>query len=147
MKIALASDHAGFALKEIIKEHLSANEISDFGVYHENSADYPDTGFPAAQAVQNNVCQRAILICGTGIGMSIVANKVKGIRASLCLCPAFAQLTRKHNDANVLALPGRFLDVSVALEIVDIWLATEFEAGRHQKRIDKITEYENKQNI
>jgi len=139
MKIALASDHAGFPLKEVIKEHLQDHEIIDYGSYNENSVDYPDTGFPAAMAVRDGECQRGILICGTGIGMSIVANKVKGIRASLCHCEEFAILTRKHNDSNVLTLPGRFLDDNIAIKIVDAWLNTEFENGRHQKRIDKIS--------
>lgn len=139
MKIALASDHAGFPLKEVIKKHLQEHEVTDFGAYSKESMDYPDTGFPAAEAVRDGKCQRGILICGTGIGMSIVANKVKGIRASLCHCEEFAILTRKHNDSNVLTLPGRFLDDNIALKIVDAWLNTEFEHGRHQKRIDKIS--------
>ncbi len=145
MKIALASDHAGFALKEYIKKHLSSHQLTDFGAYDEKSIDYPDTGFPAAYAVRDHVCDRAILICGTGIGMSIVANKVKGIRASLCHCLEFAVLTRKHNNSNVLTLPGRFLDFNLAAKIVDAWLNTEFEGGRHQRRLDKITAIENKE--
>jgi RpiB/LacA/LacB family sugar-phosphate isomerase len=138
MKIALASDHAGFPLKEIIKQHLNDHEVIDFGAFNEKSMDYPDTGFPAAIAVQKNECQCGILICGTGIGMSIVANKVKGIRASLCHCLEFAVLTRKHNNSNVLCLPGRFLDDNLAVKIVDAWLTTEYEDGRHQRRLDKI---------
>ncbi|MDP8209689.1 MAG: ribose 5-phosphate isomerase B [Candidatus Stygibacter australis] len=139
MKIALASDHAGFPLKEVIKKYLKEHEVTDFGCFNEESMDYPDTGFPAAMAVRDGECERGILICGTGIGMSIVANKVKGIRASLCHCEEFAILTRKHNDSNMLTLPGRFLDENIAIKIVDAWLNTEFENGRHQKRIDKIS--------
>ena len=139
MKIALASDHAGFPLKEAIKKYLKEHELTDFGCFNEESMDYPDTGFPAAMAVRDGECERGILICGTGIGMSIVANKVKGIRASLCHCEEFAILTRKHNDSNMLTLPGRFLDENIAIKIVDAWLNTEFENGRHQKRIDKIS--------
>ena len=139
MKIALASDHAGFPLKEAIKMYLKEHDLTDFGCFNEESMDYPDTGFPAAMAVRDGKCHRGILICGTGIGMSIVANKVKGIRASLCHCEEFAILTRKHNDSNVLTLPGRFLDENIAIKIVDAWLNTKFENGRHQKRIDKIS--------
>ena len=139
MKIALASDHAGFPLKEVIKKYLKEHEVTDFGCFNEESMDYPDTGFPAAMAVRDGECERGILICGTGIGMSIVANKVKGIRASLCHCEEFAILTRKHNDSNMLTLPGRFLDENIAIKIVDAWLNTEFENGSHQKRIDKIS--------
>jgi RpiB/LacA/LacB family sugar-phosphate isomerase len=142
MKIALASDHAGFALKEIIKKHLAEHEVKDFGAFNEESVDYPDTGFPAALAVSDHKFDRGILICGTGIGMSIVANKAIGIRASLCHNVDFAVLTRKHNDSNILTLPGRFLDFNYALQIVDAWLDTEFEAGRHQRRLDKIAAME-----
>ncbi len=145
MKIALASDHAGFALKENIKKHLSSHQLTDFGAYDEKSIDYPDTAFPAAHAVSDHKCDRAILICGSGIGMSIVANKVKGIRASLCNSTQAAILARKHNNANVLTLAGRFLDYKQAVEIVDAWLNTEFEGGRHQRRLDKITAIENKE--
>ncbi|MCF7920898.1 MAG: ribose 5-phosphate isomerase B [Candidatus Cloacimonetes bacterium] len=144
MKLAIASDHAGFRLKEQLKKYLKDHEIVDFGTDSEESMDYPDTGFPAADAVSNKECERGILICGTGIGMSIVANKVKGIRASLCTSREVAILTRKHNNSNILALPGRFLDYKEATEIVDAWLNTEFEGGRHQLRLDKIAARENK---
>jgi len=142
MKIAIASDHAGFALKEKIKKFLTTHNVTDFGAVDSNSVDYPDTGLKAAQAVSNGNCQRGILICGSGIGMSIVANKVPGIRAALCQTKQFAQLSRLHNDANVLVLSGRFISEYLAKDIVDVWLKTEFEGGRHQKRIDKITSYE-----
>ena len=142
MKIAVASDHAGFSLKEKLKTYLRNHEINDFGTVTEESMDYPDTGFPAAEAVSNKLCEKGILICGSGIGMSIVANKVKGIRAALCNSPQIAILSRKHNNANILVLAGRFLDFNEAIKIVDAWLNTDFEGGRHQRRIDKIADKE-----
>lgn len=145
MKIALASDHAGFELKEALKSTLLLkHEIIDFGADSENSMDYPDSGFPACEAVKDGKCDIAILVCGTGIGMSIVANKVKTVRAALCQTTDFAELTRKHNDANVLVLSGRFCAYHYAMDIVTTFINTEFEGGRHQRRIDKILEYENK---
>lgn len=146
MKIAIASDHAGYELKEKIREHLEGCDIEDFGTYNEESMDYPDTGFKAAEAVVQGGFDRAILVCGTGIGMSIVANKVAGVRASLCHSPQFAELTRKHNNSNVLCLPGRFLESEQAFKIVDVWIGTDFEGGRHQRRLDKISAYESQDN-
>ena len=143
MKIALASDHAGYELKEAIKEYLTAYEVIDYGTFSLESMDYPDTGFKAAEAVSNGECDRGILICGSGIGMSIVANKVKGIRAALCVSTEFATLSRKHNDANILVLPGRFVSRHFAGEIIRIWFSAEFEGDRHQRRLDKISKYEN----
>lgn len=142
MKIALASDHAGFKLKELIKDILREHEIVDFGAYSLESIDYPDAGFKAAEAVSEGKCSKGILICGSGIGMSIVANKVPGIRAALCQTIQFAQLSRMHNDANILVLSGRFISEYLAKDIINVWLNTEFEDGRHQKRIDKISNYE-----
>ncbi|MDO9576753.1 MAG: ribose 5-phosphate isomerase B [Candidatus Cloacimonadales bacterium] len=142
MKIALASDHAGFELKEAIKEFLKKHEIVDFGAFSEESMDYPDSGFAAAKAVADKTCDRGILICGTGLGMSIVANKVPGIRAALCHTVQYATLSRKHNNANVLVLAGRFIYKYLADDIIKAWLATGYDGGRHQNRIDKITEYE-----
>jgi ribose 5-phosphate isomerase B len=141
-KIALASDHAAFELKEFIKENLPEYDVVDFGTENEESMDYPDTGFKAAEAVANGTCEKGIIMCGSGIGMSIVANKVKGIRAALCHCTDFAKVTRQHNDANVVVLPGRFISKHLAKEIVQLFLTTEFEGGRHQRRIDKIHKYE-----
>ena len=138
MRIALASDHAGFELKEAIKDFLKEHEVVDFGTYSEESMDYPDTGFAAAKAVASEDCEKGILICGSGIGMSIVANKVPGIRAALCQTIQFAQLSRKHNNANVLVLSGRFISRYLAKDIIKTWLNTEFEGGRHQKRLNKI---------
>ncbi len=142
MKIAIASDHAGFELKENIKKYLTDYEIVDYGTNDTNSMDYPDTGFEAANAVANKDCERGILICGSGIGMSIVANKVAGIRAALCQTKQFAKLSRLHNNSNILILSGRLISEYLAKEIIEVWLNTEFEGGRHQKRLDKITNYE-----
>ncbi len=142
MKIAIASDHAGFELKEKIKKILTEYEIVDYGSENSDSMDYPDTGFKAAEAVSKGDCGRGILICGSGLGMSIVANKVSGIRAALCQTKQFAKLSRRHNNSNILVLSGRFISEYLAKEIIDVWLNTEFEGGRHQKRLDKISNYE-----
>ncbi|HOR03121.1 MAG TPA: ribose 5-phosphate isomerase B [Candidatus Syntrophosphaera sp.] len=138
MKIAIASDHAGYELKEAIKAAFPEHEFEDFGTHSVDSMDYPDTGAPAAQAVAAGKAERGILICGSGIGMSITANKVRGIRAALCTNTDLARLSRIHNDANVLCLAGRFTAVPYALEIVNNWLNSAFEGGRHQNRIEKI---------
>ena len=138
MKIAIASDHAGFELKNAIILAFPQHEFIDFGTHSAQSMDYPDTGRPASQAVADGICAKGILICGSGIGMSITANKVSGIRAALCFNTDFARLCRMHNDANVLVLPGRFIAVPYAIEMVQTWLETDFEGGRHQNRIDKI---------
>lgn len=141
MKIAIASDHGGFALKQQIMEYLASlgYEYKDFGCYTADSMDYPDIAFPTAQAVASGEFERGILICGTGIGVSICANKVKGIRCALCSDVVSAELTRQHNDSNMLAMGGRIIGVEVAKAIVKTWLATEFTGGRHQRRIDKIS--------
>lgn len=144
MKLAFASDHAGFELKEKLKIYLTKYKIKDFGTFSTESVDYPDTGLPAAQAVANAEYDRGILICGSGIGMSIVANKIKGVRAALCTNVTLAKLSRKHNNANVLILPGRFIHFDYAKIITDTWLNTDFDNGRHQRRIDKINLYEQK---
>jgi ribose 5-phosphate isomerase B len=138
LTIAIASDHAGFCLKSEIKQAFPEHEWKDYGAFNSDSVDYPDTGFPASKAVSDGVCEKGILICGSGIGMSIVANKIKGIRAALCATPEIAQLSRMHNDANILVLAGRFTPTLLAMEIVKVWLSTPFEGGRHQTRIDKI---------
>lgn len=138
MKLAIASDHAGHCLKEEIKKEFVDFEWVDFGSYDEDSTDYPDTGHPAAQAIANGDCDMGVLICGSGIGMSIVANRVKGIRAALCVDVEFAKLARLHNNANVLVLPGRFVSIKEAFYIVHSFFETEFEGGRHQQRIEKI---------
>jgi ribose 5-phosphate isomerase B len=134
MRIAIASDHAGFALKEVIREALKDHEVEDLGPFDTNPVDYPRTAFAVARAVAQGRCERGILVCGSGIGMSITANRVKGIRAALCVNAEYAELARRHNDANVLCLPGRFMADHHALKIVELWLSTEFEGGRHAKR-------------
>lgn len=140
MKIAMASDHAGYDLKQKIKQHLeqAGLAVEDFGTFKTEATDYPDYGILAARAVSQGNADRGILICGTGIGMSIVANKVQGIRAALCTSKEMAELSRRHNDANVLALGGRLTSDGLALQIVDIWLKTPFEGERHLPRINKI---------
>lgn len=144
MKIAIASDHAGYELKECIKDWLKENhEVTDFGTLECIRTDYPLVTIKAAEAVAGKECDKGVIICGTGIGSSIAANKVKGIRAALCHSTDFAIMSRKHNDANIIVLPGRFIAAHYAIEIVKIWLETEFAKGRHQKRIDQIMSYEN----
>lgn len=147
MKIALGSDHGGFALKEQIKVYLieKGYEVEDFGTYSTDSVDYPAFALKAASAVSKGECEKGILICSTGIGISIAANKVKGVRAALCGDLLSARLTREHNDTNILALGAFIVGEKLAYAIVDTWLETEFSKGdRHQRRIDGITEIENK---
>ena len=147
MKIALASDHGGLALKNTIVKYLSANgyEIADFGTTTENSCDYPDFALLAAEAVARGECERGIFVCTTGIGISIAANKVPGIRCALCTDATCARLTREHNDANVLALGGGIVGANLALDIVEAFLTTKFSAlEKHQRRIDKISAIEKK---
>ncbi len=146
MIIALGSDHGGFKLKESIKAYLTEQgfEIKDFGTYNEDSVDYPTFAMRAALAVSKGECDRGILVCSTGIGISIAANKVHGIRAALCGDLLSAKLTREHNDTNVLALGSFVTGEKLALAIVDTWLGTPFSnEQRHQRRIDGITEIEN----
>jgi len=138
--IGIASDHAGFEYKEQIKALLAERkeEYTDFGTASKDSTDYPDWGHAAAQAVASGRCQRAILICGTGVGMSIVANKHRGVRAAVCANSTQARLARAHNDANVLALGQRITGWETVRDIVETFLSTPFEGGRHQRRVDKI---------
>ena len=144
MKIALASDHAGFQLKEAVKAflHNSGHLIADYGTDNEDSMDYPDTAHPAVQSVLKGENERAILICGTGQGMQLVANKYSGIRAALCWTGEIARLARLHNDANVLTMPGCFVDVQTGIEITKNWLDTPFEGGRHSRRVEKIEKHD-----
>ena len=146
MKIAIASDHAGFALKKKIKDHLrkEGQDSQDFGAFSDESMDYPDTAMAVALAVSGGLFARAILVCGTGIGMSIAANKQKGIRAALCHNLFTAKCSREHNDANILCLGARVLEEDLALQMVDLWLITPFAGDRHQKRLDKIAAFEHK---
>ncbi len=138
--IGMCSDHAGFELKSIIQGYLEANELEykDFGTFSTDSCDYPDFAHPCAEAIERGECYPGIAMCGSGEGISMTLNKHQGIRAALCWAPEIARLARQHNDANVLVLPARFIAPEVALEIVDIFLNTPFEGGRHQGRIDKI---------
>jgi len=140
MKISIASDHAGFELKEKIKQKLQADnhEVNDRGCHDTSSVDYPDTGNLAARDVADGISERAILICGSGIGMSMVANKVKGVRCALCTSTIMAEMSRLHNDANAMALGERYTDFDLANDIVDTWMKTPFEGGRHQRRVEKI---------
>ena len=147
MKIALGSDHGGYQLKENLKRYLKELnvEYKDFGCNSEKSVDYPDIGFKIAIEVKNRNYDKGILICGTGIGMSIVANKIKGIRASLCHDVFSARYAREHNDANILTLGGRIINLGLAKEIVKIWLNTDFSGEeRHLKRLNKIKQEEDK---
>ncbi len=138
--IAIACDHGAFALKEELKKHLEKRglEYKDFGTYSLESCDYPDYAAPAAEAVASGECDRGIVLCTTGIGVSITANKVKGVRCALLHDVMSARMTRQHNDTNMMALGAGVVGTMLALEIVDTWLDTDFEGGRHQRRVDKI---------
>ncbi|MFD2446785.1 ribose 5-phosphate isomerase B [Bacillus sp. CGMCC 1.16607] len=145
MKVAIASDHGGMNIREEIKTLMDEMGIAyeDFGCDCETSVDYPDYALPVAKKVASGEFDRGILICGTGIGMSIAANKVKGIRCALVHDTFSAKATREHNDSNMLAMGERVIGPGLAREIAKIWLSTEFEGGRHANRVGKITEYEN----
>jgi ribose 5-phosphate isomerase B len=140
MKIALGTDHAGYELKEQIKQYLVAkgHEVKDFGTYSAKPCDYPDFVYPAALAVGRGECDRAIVLGGSGNGEAIVANKVRGIRCVVCRGEVGARLGRAHNDANVLSLGARAVPAELALKIIDVWLTTPFDGGRHTRRIQKI---------
>ncbi|MCD6318428.1 ribose 5-phosphate isomerase B [Candidatus Aerophobetes bacterium] len=144
MRIGLAADHGGYKLKEEIKNFLKDRKINyeDFGTYSDESTDYPDWGGKVAQAVADQKFDRGILICGTGLGMTIIANKFPGIRATPCYDIFTARLSRKHNNSNILVLGGRVTGVDLAKEIVKEWLTTDFDGGRHQRRINKIRQIE-----
>ncbi len=142
MKLAIGADHAGYVLKEQIKEYLKSKDIDfkDVGTFKIESCDYPEFAYKVGQAVANGEADLGILICGTGIGMSITANKIKGIRAALVHDIQTAKLSRQHNNANVLCMGGRILSEEDALNIVDVWLNTSFEGGRHEKRLKLISQ-------
>lgn len=144
--IAIGCDHAAYTLKENIKEYLKdlGYEVLDLGTHSEERVDYPDYGIAVGEAVAAGKCQRGIAICGTGIGISISANKVKGIRAAVCSEPVSARLAKEHNNANILAFGARIVAPEYAREIVKSWMDATFEEGRHRKRIDKIAAYERK---
>lgn len=144
MKIAIASDHGGYDYKQELIPYIESlgHQVLDLGCHGPASVDYPDYGIPCAQAVARGKADRGVVICGTGIGISISANKVPGIRCALCTDPVMARLTREHNDANMLAMGGRIIGIELAKGIVQVFLSTEFSGGRHKTRIDKIAQYE-----
>lgn len=145
--IALGADHGGFKFKESIKKHLDDMGVAykDFGTNSEESVDYPIYAKKVADSIVSGECEKGILCCGTGIGISIAANKVKGIRAAVCTTEFTAEMCRRHNDANILSLGGRVISQEKAIQLVDIFLNTPFEGGRHEKRVAGITEIENEQ--
>lgn len=140
MRIALANDHGGLDLRDVVKDVLvkAGCEIKDFGTETKDSVDYPDLAMKALKALKENLCDRVILICGTGIGMSICANRIGGVRATLCHDAFTARMSREHNNSNCLVIGGRTTGPAIAQQIVEIWLETPFEGGRHQARLDKI---------
>lgn len=148
MNIAIGSDHAGLNLKNVIIEHLKTKglDVKDFGTYTSDSCDYPDYGEKVAEEVSSGNYELGILICGTGIGISISANKVPGIRAAVCSDTFSAHACREHNNANILAMGERIVGAGLAVDIVDTFLNAEFQGGRHQRRIDKIHDIEKKYN-
>lgn len=147
--IAIGSDHGGYELKRGAIDYLKSKgiEYKDFGCYNVKSCDYPDIAVETCKSVIKGECEKALLFCGTGIGISIAANKIDGIRAACCSDTFSAKFTRLHNDANVLCLGGRVVGLGLAIELVETFLNTEFEGGRHIKRIEKITSIENMQNL
>jgi ribose 5-phosphate isomerase B len=138
--IAIGSDHAGFQYKQELVSFLESKgfQVKDMGVYETKSADYPDFAHPVAYAVEKREVSSGILVCGSGNGVAITANKHQGIRAALCWIPEIAKLARQHNNANVICLPSRFVGIEEAKQMVEVFLTTEFEGGRHQARVDKI---------
>lgn len=146
MKIAIGCDHGGYELKEEIKKYIESKgaEVVDFGTHSTESVDYPEYGLKVAEAVSQNETNYGILICGTGLGMSYVANKVKGIRCAVVSDVFSAEMSKLHNNANVLAMGARVVGLGLAIKIVDTWLGAEFEGGRHNRRVDMITAVEEK---
>ncbi len=143
--IAIGSDHGGYKLKEEIKKYFDEKDIKykDFGCYSEERVDYPDIAKEVSKAVQNKKCDKGILICRSGYGMAMVANKFKGIRSAPCFCEEAAKFSRMHNDTNVLAVGADYITTGEAIAIVRMWIATEFEGGRHQERLDLVADIEN----
>ncbi len=146
MKIAIGCDHGGFEHKNAIKDHLIERgfEVTDCGIYENVSVDYPDIAVKVCDEITSGRCERGILVCGTGIGMSLTANKIKGIRAAALSDHYSAKYTRLHNNSNILCLGGRVVGIGTALELADLFVDTEYEGGRHQRRLDKIAELENR---
>ena len=147
MKIALGCDHGALALKNDLIPHLEklGYEVKDFGTYTSDSVDYPEYAYKAAKAVAEGECEKGIICCGTGIGVCIVANKVKGIRAATVTNEFCAEMTRRHNDSNVICMGGRVIDEATAVKLTDIFLSTPFDGDRHTKRVDMIKEIESKE--
>ena len=145
MKIAIGSDHGGYDLKEQVKTWLQemGHEVEDFGCHGKESCDYPDFGAAAARAVASGACEKGVVICTTGIGISITANKVRGVRCALCSDPWSAEMTRRHNDANMLAMGAGVAGPLLARQILEAFLTHDFEGGRHQRRVDKMMALEN----
>ena len=141
-KIAIGSDHAGYQFKEFLKEYLNSQNyiITDFGTHSEDSMDYPDTIHPLAYAVNGNEIEQGVIICGSGNGVAIVANKYPNVRAAVCWNEEITKLARLHNDANIISLPARFISKEEALRFLQIFLSTDFEGGRHQRRVEKISQ-------
>lgn len=144
MKIAIGCDHGGLEHKDAIVKHLRDRgfEVKDSGIYELHSVDYPDIAVKVCADITSGECERGILVCGTGIGMSLAANKIKGIRAAVCSDHFSAKYTRLHNNSNILCMGGRVIGIGTALELVDLFVDTEFEGGRHQTRVDKISALE-----
>jgi len=140
MKIAIGSDHAGFQLKETLKTYLHNKgfEVKDFGTYSEERTDYPDFAHPVASAVEHNEMEKGVLICGSGNGVNMTANRHHGVRSALCWNEEIAKLARQHNDANIIALPARYISIEEAEKCLDTFFSTAFEGGRHTERVTKI---------
>jgi len=139
LKIAIGADHAGFELKETVKANLSGAEVKDFGTYSQASVDYPDFAHPVALAVESGEFDLGILVCGSANGVAITANKHQGIRAAICWTDELAALARSHNNANIVCLPARFISVDMAEKIIETFLSTDFEGGRHANRVNKMS--------
>ncbi|MBR4951588.1 MAG: ribose 5-phosphate isomerase B [Alistipes sp.] len=139
-KIGIACDHAAYELKEFLVGYLSSKgfEVKDFGTHSEESCDYPDFAHALGEAIDNGDLERGVALCGSGEGISMTLNKHQSVRAALCWIPEIAKLSRQHNNSNVLCMPARFISNDEALEMLNIWLETEFEGGRHQRRLDKM---------
>lgn len=140
--IAIGSDHGGFELKKILMQEFDELNFQDYGAFSTESVDYPDIAFHVAEDVSKGICEKGILICRSGIGMDIAANKVKGIRAALCFNPKMAEMAKRHEDANILTIGADYVTEEEAIKIVKAWLDNQFDGERHQKRIDKIKAYE-----
>ncbi len=140
MKVGIGGDHAGYAFKEQIKKMLleKGHQVEDFGPASEESCDYPDIAHPLAKSVENKVNDMGIAICGSGNGINMTLNKHKNVRGALCWTAELAELSRKHNNANIISIPSRFIEINLAIKCIQVFLATEFEGGRHERRVNKI---------